>query len=138
MMETTSPLGEKLQDTMEQVGSLRRAAGRKFSNARRETANAIKDSAASVREAGEALDELAERTAARLDRSASYVRNYDLNGLVPNLRQAIRRHPAGFVAGAIAGGLLIGLALRGKGGRCSICDSQRNARGRGINEDVEA
>lgn len=137
-METASPLGGKLQDTLEQVGSLRRAAGRKFTDARRETANAIKDSASSVREAGEALDELAEQAAARLDRSAAYVRNYDLNGLVPNLRQAIRRHPAGFVAGAIAGGLLIGLVIRGKAGSCSICGKQRDAAGRKFAEEVEA
>ncbi|MGJ5815940.1 hypothetical protein [Paludibaculum fermentans] len=130
MMESASPLGGKLQDTLDQVGSLRRAAGRKFSDARRETANAIKDSANSVREAGEALDELAEQAAARLDRSAAYVRNYDLNGLVPNLRQAIRRHPAGFITGAIAAGILVGLAMRGKGGRCRICDNQPATSGR--------
>ncbi|WP_321476277.1 hypothetical protein [uncultured Paludibaculum sp.] len=137
MMETDSPLGGKLQDTLEQVGSLRRAAGRKFSEARRETANVIKDSASSVREAGEALDQLAERAATRLDRSAAYVRSYDLNGLVPNLRQSIRRHPAGFVTGAVAAGLLIGLAIRGKGSICSVCAQPKDA-SRAMVDDVDA
>lgn len=138
MMESASPLGEKLQDTMEQAASLRRAAGRKFSRVRRETANAIKDSASSVRDAGEALDELAERAASRLERSAAYVRSYDLNGLVPNLRQAVRRHPAGFLAGAIATGLVLGLAIRGKGGRCAVCGCERSASGADAAEDVDS
>lgn len=114
MIETASQLGEKLQDTLEQVGSLGRAAEKKFAEARRQTADALKGSAGSVRDAGEAIDELAEKTAVKLDQGAECVRNYDMGGLLVNLQQLIRRHPAGFVTGAAAAGFLIGLSARRK------------------------
>lgn len=112
MSETASQLGDKLQDAQEQVGSMGRSASKKFAEARRDMANALLDSASSVRDTGEAIDELAERTAAKLDHSAAYVRNYDLGDLLLNIRQVICRHPAAFVTGAAAAGYLLGRVAR--------------------------
>ncbi len=112
MIETASHLGDRLADTLEQVGSLGRTAGKKFTEARRDTANALNDSACSVRDAGEAVGELAASAAAKLDNGAECVRDYDLGRVLLNLRQVISRHPAGFIAGAAAAGFLIGRAAR--------------------------
>lgn len=109
MTLTSSHLGEKLCDTLEQVGDLGRTAGKKLDEARCGTANALTGSASSVRDAGRAVDELAKRTATRLDSTAAYVRHP-----VIHLRQNIRRHPAGFVAWAAAAGFLLGFAIRKK------------------------
>ena len=112
MIETASHLGDKLANTMEQVGALGRTAGKKFTEARCDTANALKDSACSIRDAGEAVGEMADNAAAKLDHSAEYVRDYDLGGVLVNLRKMIRHNPAGFVAGALVAGFLVGRAAR--------------------------
>ena len=114
MIEAASHLGEKLQDTLERVGSLGRKAEKKLARARREAANALKGSPGSVREAGEAVDELSEKAAARLHQGAECVRNYGMGGLPVSLKQLIRRHPAGFVTGAAAAGFLIWRSARRK------------------------
>jgi hypothetical protein len=112
MIETASQLGDRLADTQEKVGSLGQTAGKKFMEARRETANVLNDSACSVRAGGEAMGKLAASAAAKLDSGADCMRDYDLGGVLLNLRQVIRRHPAAFIAGAAAAGFLIARAAR--------------------------
>jgi ElaB/YqjD/DUF883 family membrane-anchored ribosome-binding protein len=107
-----SDLSEKIHDTLEQVGTFSRTAGKKLHNARQGTADALKGSASSVREAGEAIDHFAEKAADRLEDCAKYVRKLDTEHLVSGVRQAVRRYPAGFIAAAAAIGLICGLALR--------------------------
>src|SRR5437763_17101461 len=71
---------------------------------------ALTGSATSMRDAGEAIDHLAERTAAKLDSTAAYVRRYDPASRLREMREGIRRRPAASVAGAGAAGVLFSLA----------------------------
>ncbi|MBL0161836.1 MAG: hypothetical protein IPP47_32970 [Bryobacterales bacterium] len=112
MIETASHLGDKLANTVEQVGALGRTAGKKFAEARGETASALNASACSIRDAGEAVGEMADNAAAKLDHSAEFVRDYEISGVLTSLRKMIRHNPAGFVAGALAAGFLVGRAAR--------------------------
>jgi len=107
-----SDLSERIHDTLEQVGALSRTAGKKLEHARYGTADALRGSAASVRGAGEAIDQFADKAAARLEKCAKYVRKFDSKHLVSEVRQAVRRNPASFIAGAAALGLLCGLVMR--------------------------
>jgi ElaB/YqjD/DUF883 family membrane-anchored ribosome-binding protein len=107
-----SDLSEKIHDTLEQVGTFSRTAGKKLHNARQGTADVLKGSAASVREAGEAIDHFAGKAANQLEYCAKYVRKLDAEKLISGVRQAVRRYPAGFIGAAVAIGLICGIALR--------------------------
>src|SRR3954469_11274493 len=82
--------------------------------------HALTGAATSVRDAGEAIDHLAERTAAKLDSTAAYVRRYDPASRLREMREAIRRRPAASVAGAAAAGFLFGMAALTVSGFLSI------------------
>jgi len=112
MSETASHLTEKLSDTLVQAEDLGRAAGKKLHEARRGTADALSASASRVRNTGAAIDELAERAAATLDSTAGYVRSHDSGDILAGLRQVVHRHPASFVAGAVAAGFFFGFVFR--------------------------
>jgi hypothetical protein len=116
MTETTSHLGERFSDAKEQVKGLGRTAGQKLDEARQWTADEVQGAASSVRTAGrhgsEAIDGLASNTANKLDSTAAYVRSHDAGGMFADLRQVIRRHPAGLLVMAAAIGFLAGAALR--------------------------
>jgi ElaB/YqjD/DUF883 family membrane-anchored ribosome-binding protein len=105
-------LSGKLHETLEQVGALSRTAGKKLDHARHGTADALKGSAASVRGAGETIEHIAGKAAGKLENCAKYVRKFDSEHLIADVRQAIRRNPASFIAAAAAVGLVCGLALR--------------------------
>jgi ElaB/YqjD/DUF883 family membrane-anchored ribosome-binding protein len=116
MTEMTSDLGERLSDAKEQVKDLGRTAGEKSDEARQWTADEMQDAASSVRIAGRygsgAIDGLASDTADKLDSTAAYVRSHDAGGMFPDLRQVIRRYPAGLFVMAAAIGFLAGAAIR--------------------------
>jgi hypothetical protein len=114
MIETASNISETLSETLGQVGALCRTAGKKVHDARCGTADALNGSASTVRDTAEAIDELAENTAAKLDSTASFVRNYDPADVFVTLYKVIGRHPAIFLTGAAAAGFLLGFAARRK------------------------
>lgn len=111
MIETVSNISEKLTETLGQVGALCRTAGKKVHDVRCGTADALTGSASSVRDTAEAIDELAESAAAKLDSTAAYVRNYDAGDIFVDLGKFVRRHPATFIAGAVAAGFVLGFSL---------------------------
>src|SRR5208283_4973022 len=83
--------------------------------ARDETADALHTAASSVRRTGRqgsaAIDNLAADTADRLDATASYVEDHDLNDVLAGLRRFGRRHLTGSLVAAVAVGFLAGTAL---------------------------
>jgi len=97
------------------VEELGRSAGRKLDDAREETAGALHTAASSVRRTGrqgsEAIDNLATGAADRLDATASYVEDHDLNDAFNGLRKFARRHLTGSLVFAAAIGFLAGAAL---------------------------
>ena len=102
-------------ETQESMAELRRSAGRKLDEAREETGAALHTAASSVRTTGrqgsEAIANLATGTADRLDATASYIEDHDLNAVFTSLRRFGRRHPTGSLVAAAAIGFLAGSAL---------------------------
>jgi ElaB/YqjD/DUF883 family membrane-anchored ribosome-binding protein len=112
LTETAPELGKETKESMEELG---RSAGRKLDQARGETGEALHAAASSVRTTGrkgsEAIDNLATGAADRLDVTASYVEDHDLNDVVTGLRRFARRHLTGSLVAAAAVGLLAGSAI---------------------------
>ena len=112
LTETVPELGKEARESMEELG---RSAGRKLDQARDDTGDALHAAASSVRTTGhkgsEAIDNCSTRTAARLDATASYVEDHDLNDVVTGLRKFARRHLTGSLVAAAAVGLVAGSAI---------------------------
>ena len=94
----------------EAIQDLGRTAGKKLDDARYGTADALTNAAGSIRTSGrqgsDASDGLARNAAYKLDSTAAYVRNHKVGDMLVSLREAIRRHPTGFLVGAAAVGIL--------------------------------
>jgi ElaB/YqjD/DUF883 family membrane-anchored ribosome-binding protein len=112
LTEQASELGKDAKESIEGLG---RSASRKFNEARDETGDALHAAASSVRKTGrqssEAIEDLAGGAADRLDATASYVEDHDLNDVLTGLRRFARRHLAGSLVAAATIGFLAGSAL---------------------------
>jgi ElaB/YqjD/DUF883 family membrane-anchored ribosome-binding protein len=102
-------------DAKESIEDMGRSAGEKLDGARDQTAGALHTAASSVRKTGrqgsEAIDDLATGTADRLDATASYLDNHDLQDAVNGLRSFARHHLRESLVFAVAIGFLAGAAL---------------------------
>src|SRR5271154_1008689 len=108
--------GAGLSRAQEHLEDLGRMAGEKLDEARSGTADALEGAATSVRSTGrrgaETIDSVSRNAAGKLDSTAAYVRTHDVGGMLTNLRQAMGRHPTGFVLLAAGIGFLAGSATR--------------------------
>ena len=111
----TETASEHAKDARESLEELRRSAITSLDEARDETADALHTAASSVRRTGRqgsaAIDNLAASTADRLDATASYVEDHDLNDVVTGLQRFGRRHLTGALVAAVAVGFLAGAAM---------------------------
>jgi len=114
--ETATRSGAALHRAQERIEDLGRTAGETLDEARHGTAAALESAASSVRTRGrqgaETIGTLSESAAGKLDSTAAYVRSHDVGGVLINLRQAIGRHPTGFLVLAAGIGFLAGSAVR--------------------------
>jgi ElaB/YqjD/DUF883 family membrane-anchored ribosome-binding protein len=103
---------ETAKEAMEELG---RSAGRKLDEVREETGDALHSAASTVRTKGrkssEAIDNLATSAADRLDATASYIEDHDLQDAFVGLRRFGRRHLAGSLLAAAAIGFIAGSAM---------------------------
>jgi hypothetical protein len=110
--DAASELGKDARESVEELG---RSAGRKLDDARNDTAGALHTAASSVRSTGRqgsaAIDNIATGTADRLDATASYLDNHELNDVVNGLRKFGRRHLTETIVFAAAIGFIAGAAL---------------------------
>ncbi len=83
---------------------------------REQTAESLESAADSVRSAGKhgaaALSDLANGAGGKLDTTAAYVRAFEGEDLVTELRHTIRRHPIASLALGAAIGLIAGFVCR--------------------------
>ena len=116
--ETTSKIGAGLYRAQESIEDLSKTTGQAADNARHEMAATLESAASTVRTAGhhgaETIGTLAGNAAGKLDSTATYVRSHDFGAMLTNVRQAIERHPTGFVLLAAGIGFLAGSAVRRK------------------------
>jgi hypothetical protein len=112
LTEQASELGKEAKESME---DLSRSAGRKFDRARDETGEALHTAAASVRRTSrqgcDAIDNLAAGAADRLDASASFVEDQELEKAFTGVRRFASRHLALSMIVAVAIGFVAGSAL---------------------------
>ena len=112
VVDAASELGKDARESVEELG---RTAGRKLDDAREDTAGALHTAASSVRKTGrqgsEVIDNLATGAADRLDATASYVEDHDLEDAFNGLRKFARRHVTGSLVFAVAIGFFAGAAL---------------------------
>ena len=112
LTDAASEMGKDAKESVEELG---RSAARKLDDARDQTAGALHTAASSVRKTGressEAIDNLATGAADRLDATASYVDNHDLQDAFMGLRKFARRHLTESIVFAAAVGFLAGAAL---------------------------
>lgn len=97
-------------------------AGRSLFNRNREkVADAVGGFADALRETGRRLEgdersraagPYAERAASYAERAADYLRQHDLQSVLEEGEQMALRHPAAFLGGCFAAGLLVGRLLR--------------------------
>ena len=110
--ETVADLGKQAKVSAEELS---RSAGRRLDEARDSTGDALHATASTVRTTGrkssEAIDDLATGAADRLDATASFVEDHDLNDVFCGLRRFARRHLTGAVVTTAAIGFLAGCAL---------------------------
>jgi len=118
--DAASEIGKDAKGSVEEFG---RSAGRKLDDARDQTAGALHATASSIRKTGregaEAIDNLATDTADRIDTTASYVDNHDLQDGLNGLRKFARQHLAESLVVATAIGFLAGAALNRATHTCS-------------------
>ena len=112
LTDTAAELGKEARESVEELG---RSAGRKLDQARDDTGDALHSAASSVRSTGrkssEAIDNCSTRAANRLDATASYIEDHDLQDAFNGLRKFARRHMTGSLVAAAAVGFLAGSAI---------------------------
>jgi len=110
--DAASEFGKDAKESLEELG---RSAGGRLDDARDDTVDALHTAASSVRRTGrqgsEAIDNLATGAADRLDATASYVEDHDLQDVLNGLRRFGRRHLTGSLVVAAAIGFLAGAAF---------------------------
>jgi ElaB/YqjD/DUF883 family membrane-anchored ribosome-binding protein len=76
-------------------------------------ARALRRAGEDMRNDGESrFAEMSDRAASRVERFGSYLENKDPHAMMSDIERSAREHPAYFVAGTFAVGLLIGRFLR--------------------------
>lgn len=63
---------------------------------------------------GDKTTQFANRAADRLHSTAGYLREHDAGAMANDVRDAVRRHPAQVLVGALVAGFLVGRAFRGR------------------------
>jgi hypothetical protein len=103
---------KQLTDAASELG---KDAIESLDNAREGTADALHTAASSARRTGrrgsEAIGDVAAGAADRLDATASYLEDHDLEDAFNGLRKFARRHLTGSLVFAVAIGFLAGAAL---------------------------
>ncbi len=112
LTDAASEMGKDARESVEELG---RSTAGKLDDARDQAAGALHTAASSIRKTGressETIDNLTTGAADRLDVTASYVDNHDLQDALSGLRNFAHRHLTETVVFAAAAGFLAGAAL---------------------------
>ena len=101
---TIEDAGRKVQETIDHA---RRPASETLQTA----AAALHDRAGSL-PGGRTVADLAHPTAGRMLTTAGYVREHDVQNMLADCREFVRKHPGAFLLSALAAGVVAGRALR--------------------------
>ncbi|MCU1237162.1 MAG: Late embryosis abundant protein [Candidatus Solibacter sp.] len=119
--DLASNAADKISDAASQaknkVADLGRTAAEKIDNNRQAAAGGLQDAASTLREkadslpGGEKVSNLAHSAADKLNATAEYVREHDVNSMVADLEQLVRNNPGPALLGAAVIGFLVGRAF---------------------------
>jgi ElaB/YqjD/DUF883 family membrane-anchored ribosome-binding protein len=120
LSEGSAKVGDKIADAASQVkeraSEFGRSAAQKVDESRSSTADTLKSTADSLRSgaqsSGQAITDVANRTAEKIESTATYIREHDFRGMLGDLEQVVRRNPTPALLSAIGLGFLIGAAFR--------------------------
>jgi len=114
---TAARMKQVVQDTASQATGKIAELGRKTVNqidsTREPIANTLDKSASTLHETGESAARAAHATADKLQSTARYVRQNDLQAMVGDIKDLAKEYPGPCLAAAVAVGFLLGRMFRG-------------------------
>jgi len=121
LVEEASTLGEKLSDTAaevkEKVSDLGRSAADKIDENREAAASGLEKTASALHEnaaslpGGEKITSLAHATAEKLNSTAEYVREHDVNKMMADVETLVKNNPGPSLLAAAVIGFLVARAF---------------------------
>jgi ElaB/YqjD/DUF883 family membrane-anchored ribosome-binding protein len=110
----SSGMAGTLADAKDKIADFGRQSADKLNNSRDSAAGALEKTASSLHSSGDSLSGFAHSTADSLQSTADYVRRTDVNGMMNDVGDLIKRYPGQALAAAAMLGFLF---ARGLGGR---------------------
>jgi ElaB/YqjD/DUF883 family membrane-anchored ribosome-binding protein len=108
-------LAEKAADAKESLTELGRRAADKLEDSRDSTARALDKTATSLHSGADQFSHVGHYAADRLQATADYVRETDLESIFDDVQNLVRRYPAQALAGAAILGFLVARGLSRSG-----------------------
>uniref|UniRef100_Q01ZF0 Late embryogenesis abundant protein n=1 Tax=Solibacter usitatus (strain Ellin6076) TaxID=234267 RepID=Q01ZF0_SOLUE len=118
VQKVKSAVSDAAEKAQQKAGQAGRAVQDKIDENRGAAADKLQSVAATLQEkadslpGGEKVASLAHNAADKVEATAQYVREHDVQGMMADLETLVRRHPAQSLAAAAAVGFLLGRALR--------------------------
>jgi ElaB/YqjD/DUF883 family membrane-anchored ribosome-binding protein len=116
-MDYKSSMGQFAQDVREKVETAGDRVTTQLDRGREAAAQKMEDAAATLSQkaadfpAGRGLADSLEHTAQRIEGSARYLREHDVDMMLNDARETVRMHPGGALAVAAVTGFVLGLLL---------------------------
>lgn len=105
-------LADKADDAKQSLNELKRKAADRFDSSRQSTGGALEWTATSLHSRADQISGFTHSAADRIQDAADYVRETDIERIVDDVRNAVRRHPGRSLAIAAVAGFLISRGLR--------------------------
>ena len=107
----TDPVTGVASQVKEKVAELGRAAATTIDQNRDPAANRLDSAAAAIKDGGENIAGAANAAAGKLNSTADYVRQNDVDSMMTDLLRFVRNHPGPTLVAAAVGGFFLGRAL---------------------------
>lgn len=109
-------LSQAANQAKQKASEMGRTAVQKADQARESAAGALQSAADTLRDKGQGapgkVGELASTAAQKLETTAEYMRNHDMNDMLSGLESSVRRNPGIALVAAAAFGFLLGSTLK--------------------------
>jgi methyl-accepting chemotaxis protein len=105
-------IADTAQDAKETLNEIGRKTADRIEHSRESTANALERTATSLHSGAEQVSEFTHSAANRLQNTADYLREKDLDRMAEDLRGIVKRYPGRSLAAAAILGFLIARGLR--------------------------
>jgi len=105
-------ISDRASDAKDAVNDLSRKAADKWENSRQSTAAALEKTADTLHSGADQVSDFGHSAAKRVQTTADYFRETDLQGIFEDLQNLVRRYPAQSIATAAVAGFLLARGLR--------------------------